>query len=113
MWLSCCRWPDYDRLRGGTLQAFLNLRNEIFVARATVWHALDKLTPRRRAVLVMHELEGLTIPAIASLLGITPSQSGGIYPRDAARWRAFVDLMEERTMESVRDYVARRRSASS
>ena len=43
----------------------------VFVAQATVWHALDRLTPRRRAVLVMHELEGLTIPAIASLLGIT------------------------------------------
>jgi RNA polymerase sigma factor (sigma-70 family) len=42
-----------------------------FVARATVWRALDRLTPRRRAVLVMHELEGLTIPAIASLLGIS------------------------------------------
>jgi RNA polymerase sigma factor (sigma-70 family) len=42
-----------------------------FVARATVWHALDRLTPRRRAVLVMYELEGLTIPAIASLLGVS------------------------------------------
>ncbi len=43
----------------------------VFVARATVWRALDSLTPRRRAVLVMHELEGLTIPAIASLLGVS------------------------------------------
>jgi RNA polymerase sigma-70 factor (ECF subfamily) len=43
----------------------------VFVARATVWQALDRLTPRRRAVLVMHELEGLTIPAIASLLGVS------------------------------------------
>ena len=43
----------------------------VLVARATVWRALERLTPRRRAVLVMHELEGLTIPAIASLLGIT------------------------------------------
>jgi RNA polymerase sigma-70 factor, ECF subfamily len=41
------------------------------VARATVWRALDALTPRRRAIVVMHELEGLPIPAIASLLGIT------------------------------------------
>jgi RNA polymerase sigma factor (sigma-70 family) len=41
------------------------------VARATVWRALDVLTPRRRAVIVMHELEGLAIPAIASLLGIS------------------------------------------
>ena len=42
-----------------------------FVARASVWRALDALAPRRRAVIVMHELEGLTVPAIASLLGIT------------------------------------------
>ena len=41
------------------------------IARNTVWRALDRLTPRRRAVLIMHELEGLTVPAIASLLGIT------------------------------------------
>lgn len=41
------------------------------VARATVWRALDALTPRRRAVVVMHELEGLTVSAIASLLGVS------------------------------------------
>jgi RNA polymerase sigma-70 factor (ECF subfamily) len=41
------------------------------MARATVWRALDALTPRRRAVVVMHELEGLTMSAIASLLGIS------------------------------------------
>jgi len=42
-----------------------------FVARATVWRALDLLTPRRRAVVVMHELEGLAVPAIASQLGVS------------------------------------------
>jgi RNA polymerase sigma factor (sigma-70 family) len=42
-----------------------------FIARATVWRALDVLTPRRRAVVVMHELEGLPITAIAVLLGIS------------------------------------------
>jgi len=41
------------------------------IARATVWRALDALTPRRRAVVVMHELEGLTVSAIASLLGVS------------------------------------------
>ena len=41
------------------------------VARATVWRALDILAPRRRAIIVMHELEGQTIPAIAALLGIS------------------------------------------
>src|ERR1700722_15492365 len=32
-----------------------------FIARATIWRALDHLRPRRRAVLVLHELEGLSI----------------------------------------------------
>ena len=41
-----------------------------FIARSTIWRALDELPPRRRAALVMYELEGKTIPAIAQLLGI-------------------------------------------
>jgi RNA polymerase sigma-70 factor (ECF subfamily) len=43
---------------------------QVLIARATVWRALDVLRPRRRAVVVMYELEGLTIPAISALLGI-------------------------------------------
>jgi len=41
------------------------------IAKLTVWRALDALSPRRRAVIVMHELEGLAIRAIASQLGIS------------------------------------------
>jgi RNA polymerase sigma-70 factor, ECF subfamily len=41
------------------------------IAKDTVWRALDVLSPRRRAIVVMHELEGLSIPVIASLLGIS------------------------------------------
>jgi RNA polymerase sigma-70 factor, ECF subfamily len=41
------------------------------VARATIWRALDSLTPRRRAVIVLHELDGLPMSAIGSLLGIS------------------------------------------
>jgi RNA polymerase sigma factor (sigma-70 family) len=41
------------------------------IARATVWSALDALTPRRRAVVVLHELDGQSIKTIASLLGIS------------------------------------------
>ena len=41
------------------------------VARAAVWSALDVLAPRRRAIVVMHELEGLTVNDIASALRIT------------------------------------------
>jgi RNA polymerase sigma-70 factor, ECF subfamily len=41
-----------------------------FLIRTSVWRALDHLRPRRRAVLVMHEIEGLSMASIASLLGI-------------------------------------------
>jgi RNA polymerase sigma-70 factor (ECF subfamily) len=39
--------------------------------RTTVWRALDDLSPRRRTIVVMRELEGLSIADIAALLGIT------------------------------------------
>jgi RNA polymerase sigma-70 factor (ECF subfamily) len=42
------------------------------VARSVVWRALATLHPRRRAVLVMHELEGAPIEIIARTLGVTP-----------------------------------------
>jgi RNA polymerase sigma-70 factor (ECF subfamily) len=41
------------------------------IAGNVIWQALDALAPRRRAIVVMVELEGLGIPAIASLLGIS------------------------------------------
>jgi RNA polymerase sigma-70 factor (ECF subfamily) len=42
------------------------------LARTLIWGALERLPPRRRAVIVMYELEGAAIPAIAKLLGVTP-----------------------------------------
>jgi RNA polymerase sigma-70 factor (ECF subfamily) len=41
------------------------------VARSVVWTALATLDPRRRAVLVMHELEGVPVEVIARTLGVT------------------------------------------
>lgn len=41
------------------------------VARSVVWSALATLDPRRRAVLVMHELEGTPADVIARTLGVT------------------------------------------
>jgi RNA polymerase sigma-70 factor (ECF subfamily) len=58
----------------GDLRRSTTVRNDpegALVARATVWRALDTLTPRRRAVVVMREIDGLSFPAIASLLGIS------------------------------------------
>jgi RNA polymerase sigma factor (sigma-70 family) len=40
------------------------------VARSTIWQALEALPPRRRAILVLYEIEGAAIPAIAAMLGI-------------------------------------------
>ena len=42
-----------------------------YVAQSLIWNALDALAPRRRAIVVMHELEGGSIPDIARLLGVT------------------------------------------
>ena len=43
----------------------------VLVARATVWKALQDLSPRRRAAIVLYELEGVTIRDIARLLGVS------------------------------------------
>jgi RNA polymerase sigma-70 factor, ECF subfamily len=42
------------------------------LAHTMVWQALDVLSPRRRAVLVLYELEGSKISAIAQMLGVAP-----------------------------------------
>jgi RNA polymerase sigma factor (sigma-70 family) len=42
------------------------------LARAMVWQALDRLPPRRRAILVLRELEDVPITGIARLLGVAP-----------------------------------------
>ena len=42
------------------------------IAQTTIWAALEQLVPRRRAVIVLHELEGLDVAQIARLLRISP-----------------------------------------
>ena len=41
------------------------------VTRTAVWSALDALSPRRRAVVLLHELDGLTVKDVSALLGIS------------------------------------------
>jgi RNA polymerase sigma-70 factor (ECF subfamily) len=42
------------------------------LAHSDVWRAMTQLPPRRRAVVVMHEIEGVAAPRIARMLGIAP-----------------------------------------
>jgi RNA polymerase sigma-70 factor (ECF subfamily) len=83
------------------------------VARADVWRALEHLSPRRRAIVVMSELEELSTASIASLLGIS---------RITVRWHLSrarrelaktlgIDLGE--ADEQPQNAVAARRPASS
>ena len=44
---------------------------ETHVARATVRTALARLAPRRRAAIVLHEIEGRPVRDVARLLGVT------------------------------------------
>jgi RNA polymerase sigma-70 factor (ECF subfamily) len=41
------------------------------IARALVQHALQRLAPRRRAIVILYELEGTGIKEIAKLLGVS------------------------------------------
>ena len=41
------------------------------IAKRTVWGALDVLQPRRRAIVVMSEIEGMSPSAIGSVLGVS------------------------------------------
>jgi RNA polymerase sigma-70 factor (ECF subfamily) len=41
------------------------------IARTEIWRALDALPPRRRAAIVLYELEGVGIPQIARLLSVS------------------------------------------
>lgn len=45
---------------------------DALVAHDLVWRALATLDPRRRAAIVLFELEGIAIPEIARLLGVSP-----------------------------------------
>jgi RNA polymerase sigma-70 factor (ECF subfamily) len=61
------------RRSAATLRADLAATTDVeaaVIAKRIVWSALDQLEPRRRAIVVMHELDGMTPAAIAALLGV-------------------------------------------
>jgi len=47
-------------------------QEDALIARSDVWRALDTLTPHRRAIVILYELEGATIASIAATLRVAP-----------------------------------------
>jgi RNA polymerase sigma-70 factor (ECF subfamily) len=82
------------------------------IAKRAVWQALDALAPRRRAIVVLAEIDGMPPADIAALLGLAVM---------TVRWhlsmarrelkRTLADYMGERHEDTHR-YPARRRSAA-
>jgi RNA polymerase sigma-70 factor (ECF subfamily) len=60
----------FDQAAEATPQPASNQESAL-IARSLVQTALARLPPRRRAIIVMHELEGATIATIARQLGVT------------------------------------------
>jgi RNA polymerase sigma-70 factor (ECF subfamily) len=67
---TAVRRRSASALRAETI-AYPSNAESALIAKRTVWAALEVLHPRRRAIVIMHELEGMTPPAIAALLGIS------------------------------------------
>lgn len=77
--VNVCRTRWHQRANRRRLDAFNTTKSEpsssrspeaALVARALVWQALSRLAPRRRAIVVMCELEGMPVPDTARQLGI-------------------------------------------
>jgi RNA polymerase sigma-70 factor (ECF subfamily) len=47
-------------------------QEDALIARSDVWRALGTLTPHRRAIVILYELEGASIASIAATLGVAP-----------------------------------------
>lgn len=59
------------RVEGARADTVAPTQESQCIARHEIWRALDTLHPRRRAVIVLHELDGHSVAAIAALLGVT------------------------------------------
>jgi RNA polymerase sigma factor (sigma-70 family) len=59
-----------ERYGAGDWQATSPDAEAALIAQTTVWRGLRELPPRRRAVVILHELDGASVAEISRLLGI-------------------------------------------
>ena len=78
--VNICRdnWRRRARFERAEERGFIDLSSvpasnheAALVARATIWDALRALPPRRRAAIVLYELDDVSIADIAKLLGVS------------------------------------------
>lgn len=67
------------------------------IAHTTIWRALDAIAPRRRAVIVLYELEGMSASQIAQLLGVSAVTVRWHLSRGRRELARFVTADEEST----------------
>lgn len=60
-----------ERYRGAAGHVAIADPENVLIAQTTVWRALQQLAPRRRTALILYELDGVGIPEIARLLGVS------------------------------------------
>jgi RNA polymerase sigma-70 factor (ECF subfamily) len=70
-WRQAAARRRLDETADRTLTLAGTDQESALIARSIVWNALNRLTPRRRAIIVMHELEGNSVHAIARTLRVT------------------------------------------
>jgi RNA polymerase sigma-70 factor (ECF subfamily) len=70
------------------------------VAKSTVWRALQELAPRRRMAVILYELDGIAIPEIARLLGVSAITVRWHLSRGRKELAQFLTRPEESQAES-------------
>jgi RNA polymerase sigma-70 factor, ECF subfamily len=70
------RWRQIEVRRRGAVEMAGRAQDPpdveaAMLARSIIRQALDRLAPRRRAILTLYEIDGIAIPAIARLLGVS------------------------------------------
>ena len=80
-----------SRLNTGRTQLASSNAETALVARSTIWTALRALPPRRRAAIVLYELDGVGISDIARLLGVSPITVRWHLSRGRRELAAFID----------------------
>lgn len=69
-WRKAAVRVKWAALAAPVAEAARPVAESALIAKQTIWSALDRLAPRRRAIVVLSEIEGMSPADIAALLGV-------------------------------------------